>query len=323
MNTRRAIIGLYRVGRILWGSPKKELAGIRAPLRPRCTDARSMVAIWRKSLAWLYQRDGTMDSQRALIVGAVLAGSTLVAVPAPAQLIDRTQAPNVANAGIAKSLPEQIGADRGDIMTPDSSIFIINRDPARSIRRGRQLFQRKFTAAQGQGPSVGDGRGDINTILAIGAGLSDSCAECHGRPRGSAGFGGNVVTRPDSRDAPHLFGLGLKEMLADEITADLRAIQDRAIAEARASGRSVTRPLTSKGTHSSKAIHYGSITARPDGSVDASRIEGVDPDLRVRPFFLHGGTISIREFIVGALQTRWGFRRLTPISRQHVPGAAL
>ena len=27
-----------------------------------------------------------------------------------------------------------------------------------------------------------------------------------------------MATRPDSRDAPHLFGLGLKEMLADEMT---------------------------------------------------------------------------------------------------------
>ena len=43
---------------------------------------------------------------------------------------------------------------------------------------------------------------------ALGAGLADSCAACHGRPRGSAGAGGDVATRPDSRDAPHLFGLG-------------------------------------------------------------------------------------------------------------------
>jgi hypothetical protein len=34
-----------------------------------------------------------------------------------------------------------------------------------------------------------------------------------------------VVTRPDSRDAPHLFGLGIKEMLGDEITTDLRNIR--------------------------------------------------------------------------------------------------
>jgi len=67
-----------------------------------------------------------------------------------AQLIDNTQATSTANAGINKSLSDEVGAGRGDVMTPGSSIYIINRDPYRSIRRGRQLFQRKFTRAQGQ-----------------------------------------------------------------------------------------------------------------------------------------------------------------------------
>src|SRR5262245_5116172 len=134
------------------------------------------------------------------------------------QLVDGTAAPNTAGEGINKTLAQQIGAGRGDWSTPDSSSFIITRDPFRAIRRGRQLFQRKFTGAEGHGPAVAEAGGDIHTNLAIGAGLADSCAACHGRPRGSAGFGGDVVTRPDSRDAPHLFGLGLKEMLADEIT---------------------------------------------------------------------------------------------------------
>ena len=53
-----------------------------------------------------------------------------------AQLIDLTKAPNAANAGIAKSLDQEIGPGRGDIMTPDSSAFIINRDPFRAVRRG-------------------------------------------------------------------------------------------------------------------------------------------------------------------------------------------
>jgi hypothetical protein len=159
---------------------------------------------------------------------------------AAAQLIDRTLAPNVLNEGIAKSLGEEVGAGRGDVVTPGSSAYIIARDPFRAIRRGRQLFQRKFTRAQGQGPLAGDGAGDVSSLPAIGAGLVDSCAGCHGRPRGSAGSGGNVVTRPDSRDAPHLFGAGLKEMLADEITTDLRAIRAHALAQARAR-RPVTR----------------------------------------------------------------------------------
>ena len=126
-----------------------------------------------------------------------------------AQLTDVTQTnPTVPGGQIGKSLDDQIGAGRGDEVTPGSSIYLINRDPARSIRRGRQLFQRKFTADQGQGPRVSNNSaGNIQDDPKLGAGLSDSCAACHGRPRGSAGFGGDVVTRPDSRDAPHLFGL--------------------------------------------------------------------------------------------------------------------
>jgi Di-haem oxidoreductase, putative peroxidase len=224
-----------------------------------------------------------------------------------AQLVDQTLAPNTAKVGIAKSLQDEIGAGRGNVMTPDSSIFIIKRDPFRAVRRGRQLFQRKFTRLQGQGPNEGDGSGDINTDGAIGAGLSDSCALCHGRPRGSAGAGGNVATRPDSRDAPHLFGLGLKEMLADEITTDLRAIRDQAIAKAKKSRHSVTLPLVSKG------IHYGSITASPSGAVYTSHVQGVDADLRVKPFFAEGSTISMREFVVGAMHKEMGIEIDDPL----------
>lgn len=223
-----------------------------------------------------------------------------------AQLIDKTKAPNRAGAGIAKSLTDQVGAGRGDDLTPNSSAFIIARDPFRAIRRGRQLFQRKFSMANGLGPNIGDGSGNIETNLAIGAGVSDSCAGCHGRPRGSAGFGGDVVTRPDSRDAPHLFGLGLKEMLADEITTTLRTIRTQAITAAKAIGRPVTLPLISKG------IRYGSITALANGSVDVSKVEGIDTDLRLRPFFAHGGTASIREFIAGALQNEMGMQAVDP-----------
>jgi len=217
-----------------------------------------------------------------------------------AQMIDNTQATNTAGAGINKSLTDEIGAGRGNILMPNSSLFIIKRDPFRSIRRGRQLFQRKFTRAQGQGPNEGDGVGDLNTDAAIGAGLTDSCAACHGRPRGSAGAGGNVATHPDSRDAPHLFGLGLREMLADEMTADLRATRDLAVTVAEKKKKSVTLPLFTKG------VQFGSITGNRDGSVNTSQVIGVDTDLRVKPFFAEGSTISIREFVVGALHKEMG-----------------
>jgi Di-haem oxidoreductase, putative peroxidase len=220
------------------------------------------------------------------------------------QLVDRNKASNMAGEGVSLSLtggtyPTQIGDGRW-AADPNGSLNVIALDPFRAIRRGRQLFQRKFSRLEGQGGGTGDGFGNIDVELTIGAGLSDSCAGCHGRPRGSAGFGGDVVTRPDSRDAPHLFGLGLKEMLADEITADLRAIRDAAVAHAARTGSPVPRSLVSKG------ISYGTIRAMPDGSIDASKVEGIDADLRVRPFFHHGGTTSIREFVVGALKAEMG-----------------
>ena len=148
--------------------------------------------------------------------------------------------------------------------------------------------------------------GNIATHPALGAGLSDSCAACHGRPRGSAGFGGVVATRPDSRDAPHLFGLGLQEMIADEMTQELRNIQYDAIRRAIARERPVTVRMHSKG------VDFGSLRARPDSFVETDRLRGVDEDLRVRPFFAQGGGFSIREFIVGAFNDEMGLQSADP-----------
>ena len=78
------------------------------------------------------------------------------------------------------------------------------------------------------------------------------------------------------------------------------AIRAQAIADARRFGQSVRRALNSKG------INYGTITAFPNGNVNTSEVEGVNTDLRVRPLFAHGETISIREFAVGAFKAEMG-----------------
>ena len=209
---------------------------------------------------------------------------------------------------IARNLSSQIGAGHGDEFTPDSSVYLIKRDPARSIRRGRQLFQRKFSLAEGLGPRVNEfSTGDIVSQRALGAGFADSCAACHGRPRGSAGFGGDVATRPDSRDAPHLFGLGLVEQLAEEMTEELRSQRDEAIQRALDSGESQRVKLKAKG------VRFGEIRVASDGSVDSSQIDGVDDNLRIKPFFHHGGTASMREFIVGAMKDEMGLQGWDPV----------
>lgn len=233
----------------------------------------------------------------------------LASIGAQAQLTDMTQtAPHVPGGAIAKSLAGQVGSGRGDDTLPGSSMYLIERDPARAIRRGRQLFQRKFTLEEGHGPRVDFGSsGDIMTNPALGAGLSDSCASCHGRPRGAAGFGGDVVTRPDSRNAPHLFGIGLREMLADEMTHDLRAIRTQASEQAVATHANVALALKSKG------ISFGTIQALPDGTFDTSQVEGVNADLRVRPFFADGREYSLRAFAVGGFNDEMGLQTADPV----------
>ncbi|HKS39303.1 MAG TPA: di-heme oxidoredictase family protein [Blastocatellia bacterium] len=259
---------------------------------------------------------------KVLVLLLFAASVAFLSIPALAQLADITRTPNSADQGICKSFTDQVGAGRGNLSTLNSSLFLINRDPFRSIRRGRQVFHRKFARSQGQGPMVQDGEGpqldDIHKNAGLGAGLGDSCAICHARPRGSAGFGSDVATRPDSRDAPHLFGLGLKEMLADEITTDLRGIRKQAILQAQQTNQIVTKPLNSKG------INYGQITATPNGSVNYSQVQGVDvPSLRIRPFFLHGATISIREFVNGAFQNEMGLQAVDPDTTAAAAGATV
>lgn len=241
-----------------------------------------------------------MNALTKLAIAGSFSAVLLMGSVAHAQLVDNTRATSVVKAGVRKSLAQEVGAGRGSLMTPDSSIYIINRDPFRAIKRGRQLFQRKFARVQGQGPNEGDGTGDLNTDPAIGAGLADSCALCHGRPRGAAGSGGVLDTRPDGRHVPHLFGAGIREMLADEITTDLRNIRSEAVAQARAAKHPVTLKLESKG------INFGFITGRQDGSVDSSRVSGVDPDLRVKPFNAQGSVFSIRQFLVRGMHNEMG-----------------
>jgi hypothetical protein len=244
----------------------------------------------------------------AVVAGAMTVG---LAETANAQMRDRLEKISgiAVGDGVQKNIGGQIGTGRGNIQTPDSSIFIIQRDPFRSVRRGRQLFQRKFLPTQGF--SGRDRAGNIAVDASIGAGVVDSCAGCHGRPRGSAGFGGDVFTRPDSRDAPHLFGLGLQEMLADEMTTDLRAIR---------AGLAVGQT----GTLVAKGVNFGTIRRTGTSTFDASGVVGVNPDLRVRPFFAQGGTISIREFLVGAFNAEMGIQsddldlRNAAINRQRV-----
>ena len=170
----------------------------------------------------------------------------LLGAPAWAEFTDLTQTPNAVNEGIAKISRTKWARDAATRRRPGRRCT-----SSRAIRSARSVVDGSCSngnsrAAQGLGPREDGVGADIHATPALGAGMADSCAGCHGRPRGAAGSGGDVFTRPDSRDAPHLFGLGLKEMLGDEMTTDLRGAREGRIAGGR-NERAVTVALATKG----------------------------------------------------------------------------
>src|SRR5215471_16788101 len=95
-------------------------------------------------------------------------------------------------------------------------------------------------------------------------------------------------------------GSGAIEMLAREMTFDLLRLRDTAVSEARSSKTTVTKRLDTKG------VNFGQITASPNGSVDVSGVEGVDPDLIIKPFHQKGVVNSVRVFTVNAFNHHHG-----------------
>lgn len=195
---------------------------------------------------------------------------------------------------------EQI--DAGDFSVPEL------------IFKGRNLVLRNWKVQDGFGNGLGRAAPNIDRLPGPD---STSCMSCHGLGNGVVlGWGnnaGNVLVALDDpvnpniggsneRNTPAVHGLVLLELLTKEISVDLQALRDEAIAEAAASGVEVTKTLTSKG------IAYGAITAQPDGSVDTSGVVGTDPDLRVRPFHAKGHEATIRIFTRGALNRHHGIQ---------------
>ncbi|TMA32176.1 MAG: hypothetical protein E6J79_19310, partial [Deltaproteobacteria bacterium] len=82
----------------------------------------------------------------------------------------------------------------------------------------------------------------------------------------------------DQRNAPHLLGLGPIACLAREMSAELQAQAAGARERAKAEGHRVEQALTTKG------VSFGRIAADPDGTLEYGSVEGVDPDLTIRPF---------------------------------------
>lgn len=193
--------------------------------------------------------------------------------------------------------------------------------------KGERLFEGHFVKAEGAGrPEATQAivptkrrRAAPHMFLRLSGLDANSCKSCHSLPvSGGAGdFTANVfvsegfesadfdTTDPqfsNERGTTHLMGSGLVELLAREMTAELRAQRHAALAQARKSGESVKQPLETKG------VSFGEILALPDGRVDVSKLDGIDSDLTLRPFGQKGVFGSLRQFTVNALNQHSGIQ---------------
>jgi cytochrome c peroxidase len=199
-----------------------------------------------------------------------------------------------------------------------------------AIADGKKLFKAKFNLADGAGrpESTGDSKPTPRTSAGvmfqrIAGPDANSCAGCHNEPAvgGSGEFVANTFVGAHLSDPPSpsmaaevtnerntvtLFGTGVVELVAREMTQELHERRDAAVRQARATGLPVQAEMLGKTTR------FGTITAHPNGYVDYAQLDGLDYTLIVRPFGVKGIAASLREFTTFALNQHHGIQ---PIER--------
>ncbi len=194
---------------------------------------------------------------------------------------------------------------------------------------GQKLFNASYNSLDGVGANLSADdpisirfsrvpRADLpgfqaNPIRVTGPSAS-RCADCHEPPtrQGANGVVDNEPRDPFKtgdpskfimRGAPHIFGSGALQRLAEEATVDLKAIRERTLEKAARLGQPVTAKLVT-----GNRIIYGRITALPSGEIDTSEIEGVDTDLVVKPYQLKGSVASLRLIVLGPSDNSLGMQ---------------
>lgn len=214
-----------------------------------------------------------------------------------------------------------------------------------AFERGDEIFGAVFNALDGIGANVGNGerftripRADLtgegqwfaHTPPRVTGPNAQACFECHNIPfeDGAGLISGNIhrdTTRAGTlnkiiqRNAPHLFGSGGVQRLAEEMTDDLRGQAAAAIRQCLEPGCSVTVTLTTKG------VSFGTVVITrtapgPDPippnncmgtdaipfidpadclagvTADIRGLQGIGRDLVVRGFQWKGSIAFVRDF---------------------------
>jgi hypothetical protein len=194
------------------------------------------------------------------------------------------------------------------------------------VESGKQLFRTKFNVVDGAGRpgATGDSKPTVRAPISesftrVAGPDANSCAGCHNEPSvgGSGDFAANVFVGAHFTDPPtrsiettvtnerhtiSIFGAGAIELLAREISEDLRSLKLTGLKQSRASGHDTTVAMKSKG------ISFGHIIVHPDGTYTPYGLEGIDEDLVVKPFGAKGVAVSLREFTIFALNQHHGMQ---------------
>ena len=226
----------------------------------------------------------------------------------------------------AKTCPPELAADEPvvpvSIEHDDIVAGALGFDQIRDF--GRRLFVARFNRCDGAGRPASTGAGEkreVPTISEEGELLTDgqvahlrtsgpdaaACVGCHSLPEtgGAGDFAANVFglagaldpvtlsvghSRSVERNAPGMHGAGPIEMLAREMSTELR-LQAAGLADG-------AHTLVSKGVAFAVEIAGGEVV----------RADGIDRDLVVKPFTQAGTVVSLREFSTNAMNLHHGMQ---------------
>src|SRR5262245_20776989 len=237
---------------------------------------------------------------------------------------------------ITINAPEVPALHSGNIEHCDEAVA--TREFDETFECGDELFATVFNALDGVGINVGDGgrftrvpRSDLNGTLQWNKNIparitgpnGQACEECHNVPIGDgAGFiNSNVIRDPQHAGTPNRFiqrntpltlALGGLQRLAEEMNEELLSDEAGAIREACPSDRSarhnVTRNLDAKG------VSFGTVRVEASPFVSGCptrvtrNVQGIDNDLRPKPFQWKGSEATVRAFNRDAAHNELGMQ---------------
>ena len=203
----------------------------------------------------------------------------------------------------------------------------------RAFEAGDELSEHDFTAEEGVGANIGEGRiftripradltgeGEWATHFPTreGGANSTSCISCHNAPmdNGAGGISANVVVDPAhtgdpalflERNTTPLFALSIPQRLAEEMSLALYEQRETTRNMACETGLGV-QPLSAKGVDFGTLVAFRTQIEPCVVTMDTTAVTGVDADLVIRPFGWKGNEATLRGFTRGAAHNELGLQ---------------